>query len=443
MSNGIIRAISDDIISKHESEVEYCETNIMDEVSRPFPQISHFIRNVGFPWSWPDSPRSRTEALRSIGLSSGSPEFVLKQYEQDVYDLSRSLGLSIDDAERWVLRARRFWSEGSNLGPLEHSDDAPGESTSDGLQVNPSAQLSNKSAGDSTFRSKDKIEDNLHITTINELKGPEQLQQPEFPYFKFDRRSDNDTATPATLKPSTLSAESLVDNEVSHDEEASKTDTAFEREEKAWKRARKALKQERKKATTRADKRKRKKGEDRQIANLEGPAEAIKTVEEVSQFEQLEDKDKSQRQRKKGRKRKEELEVPPHFEVHYGGEVSQFEQLDDKAKSQRQKKKGRKREEEFEVLPQSEVHCGEQQQRLKNRRVESDAQDVKSRKSKIKKRSPYYSPFFQRSSLTEAGKDVNRKVNQLMDHGGSGFSFKKDVAIDEAKMLVDFQTPMI
>ena len=392
ISNAIDRAISDNKIGESDRGsreylnaedpiVEYLETVFMEEISGPSPQISHFIRDHEFPRSWPFGRWLKTAAQRS-SLSRQ------KQYEQDIYNFSRTLGHSMDDAERWVLKAREFWCE----------VDYGSTNAEEGEQVSSSHEMLDQtsrepSAGDSTFRSKDKVEDNLHIMTINELKGPGQLQHPEFPYFKFYRRSENDKATPATLKASTLTTEPL----------ASRTDTGVEEEEKAGKKARKALKQEKRKAMRQAEKRKRKKGEDEQIANLGEPAEAIKTVEEVSQFEQLEDKVKSQRQKKEGRKRKEELEVPPQSEVYY-----------------------------------------EEQHKHKKRRVESDAQDVNFRKSKAKKHGPQSSPFFQRSSLTEAGKNVNRKVNQLMDHEGGGSNFKKkDVADDEAKMLVDFSTPMI
>ena len=417
--------------------VEYLKTVFMDEISGPSPQISHFIRSHVFPWSCPVRPLLMTEAQRSIGLPSDSPLSAQKQYEQDVYDFSRTLGLSMNDAERWVLKAREFWSEekydsintekdedfsSSNemldqpfkeraqgiftipLGSVEHSDHAPGNSTSDGLPVDPPPHLGNESAGGSNFRSKNTIEDNLQSMTINELKGLEQLQQPELPYFNFYRRSENDKATPATLKRSTLTAESYVDNGVSHIKAISRTDKAVERKEKAAKRARKALKHAMKTATRQAEERKCKQGQDEQIANSEGQVEVTKTVEEVSEYRQLEDKDKFQRQKKKGRKRKEELEE----------------------------------------LRQSEAHYGQQQNKHNRSREEGEAQDVNSRKSKTKKRSPQYSPFFQRSSLTEAEKDVNRKVNRKMDYEASGFILKKqDVAIDEAKMMVDFPTPMI
>ena len=431
ISNAIDRAISDNIIVECDPTVEYLKTVFMDEISGPSPQISHFIRSHGFPWSCSVRPLLRTETQRSIGLPSASPLSAQKQYEQDVYNFSRTLGLSMHDADRWVLKAREFWSEkkyditnteeGEDVSspnemldqpsrepspgiftvplvPVEHSDHAPGNSTSDGLQVNPSPHLGKKSAGEPTFRSRKSIEDNLQIMTMNELKGP------ELPYFDFHRCSEDVEATRATLKPSTLTAELFVDNGVSHDKEVSRTDTAVEREEKAAKRARKALKHANKKPTRQAEKEKRKKREDEQIADPERQAEVTKIAGEVSQFEQLEDKDKFQQQKKKGRKRKEEPEA----------------------------------------LRQSEVHFGEQQTKHKRRRVESEAQDINSRKSKTKKRSPQYSPFFQRSSLTQAEKDVNRKVNRKMDYEASGSIFKKkDVAIDEAKMLVDFPTPMI
>ena len=417
------------------STVENLKKVFMDEISGPSPQMSQYIRNHGFPWSCPVRPR--LEAQRSIDVPSDSLLFAQKQYEQDLYNFSRTLGLSMDHSERWVLTAREFWSEenydstnteeGEDVGssnemldqparelspgmftvplvPVEHSDHVPGNSNSDGFQANPSPQLGNKSAGESAFRSRDAIEDNLQIMNINELKGAEQLQQPELPYFHHYRRSEDDKTTPATSRPSTLTAELFVDNGLSQDKEVNRTEAVVEgEEERTAKRARKALKQAEKEATRQAGKRKRKKGEDEQIANPEGQAKMTKTVENPSQFEQLEDKDKYQRRKKKGRKRKEELEVPP----------------------------------------QSGLRFGEQHEHKKGR-VESDVQDVNPRKSKTKKRNPQYSPFFQRSSLAEAEKDVNRKVNQLMDlEPSDSISKKKDVAIDEAKVLVDFSAPMI
>ena len=437
ISNAIDRAISDNIIVECNQTVEYLKKVFMDEISGPSPRISHFIRNHGFPWSCPLRPRLRTEAQRSTGLLSGSPFSVQKQYEQYVYNFSRTLGLSMDDAERWVLKAREFWSEekydNTNIGegeavnssnemldqpsnvpspaifnvplvPVEHSDQAPGNNTLNKLQAHPSPQLSNKSASESAFKSKDAIEDNLQIMTINELKGAEQLQQPELPYVNSHCRSEEDKATWAMLRTSALTAGSFVDNGVSHDREVERTEPAVEGEkEKAAKRARKALKQAEKKATRQTEKRKRKKGEGEQINNPEMQINLTKTVEEASQFEPLENKDGSKQQKKKGRKRKEEFEVPS----------------------------------------QSEVYFGEQHKHKKGR-LESDAHNVNSGKSHTKKRGPQYSPFFKRSSLTEAEKDVNRKLIQLMDHVPSGFiPKKKDVAIDEAKMLVGFPTPMI
>ena len=431
ISNAINRAISDDMIVECGSTVEYMKKVLMDEISGPSPQISHYIRKHGFPWSCPLRPRLRSKAQRSINSSSGSLLSAQKQYEQDVYNFSRTLGLPMDGAERWVLKAREFWSEdkyditntdegddfsNSNemldqsarepspemftvpLVPVEHSDHAPGNSTSDGFQANPSPQLGSKSAGESTFRSKDAIEDNLQIMTINELKGTEQPQQPELPYFNLYRRSEDNNTRPATLQPSILTAESFVDSGVSHDQEVTRTETAFEKEEKAAKSARKARRKAEKAAMKRVEKRKRQKGGHEQIANPKGQAVMTKTLEEMSEFEQLEDKDKFQRQKKKGRKRKSELEL----------------------------------------LSQSGEYLGEQSKHKKSK-VENDAQDVNSRKSKIKKRSPQYSPFFLRE------KDVNRKVYHPVDHEpNESIPKKKDAAIfEEAKMLVDFQTPMI
>lgn len=323
------------------STVEYLKSVFMDEISGPSPQISHCIRNHDFPRSCPIRPCLRTKAQRSTGLPSGSSLSAQKQYEQDVYNFSRTLGLSMDDAETWVLKAREFWSE----------ERYNSTNTEEGEDVSSSSEM---------------------------------LDQP----FR--------EPSPAMFTVPLVSVEhSETEAAVEKDGEKAAKDTV--------KSARKAPQKAEKKVTRQAEKSKRKKGDGEQIANSGGQAKMTDTIEEASQFEQLEDKDKSQRQKKRGRKRKEELEV----------------------------------------LRQSEVNFGEQHKHKKSR-MESDAQDVNSRKSKTKKRHPQYSPFFQRSSLTEAEKYVNRKVNQLTDHESSGsIPEKKDVAIDEAKMLVDFSTPMI
>lgn len=290
ISNAIDRAISDNIIAECNPTLEYLKTVFMDEISGPSPQINHFIRNHDLPRSCPVKPRLRTKAQQLISLPSDSLFPAQKRYDQDVYNISRTLGLSVDDAERWVLKAREFWSE-------ENYDSAD-------------------------------IEEGKDVSSSNETLD-QSFREPSPGMF---------TGPSGYVQPSIHAAR-------------------------------------------------------------------IRTSE-ASQFEHLESKNKSQRQKKKGRRRKEELKAPP----------------------------------------QSEIHFGEQHNHQKGR-VESEAQSVNSRKfkkSKSKKRRPQYSPFFQRSSLAEAEKNINRKVNQLIGHEPSDYLPKeKDAAIEEATMLVDFPTPMI
>ena len=68
----------------------------MDEICAPAPEISQFLRNHDFIQYTPYSP------------TLTSREADQRQYEQDVYDFSRDLGLPIHDAEKWVLKAREF-----------------------------------------------------------------------------------------------------------------------------------------------------------------------------------------------------------------------------------------------------------------------------------------------------------------------------------------------
>ena len=364
-----------------DSIVEYLKMIFMDEIAGPSPQINHLIRNQDFPWSCSVSPQFRKNKIRSVDLPSGSVISAQKQYEQNVYDFSRNLGLPMDGAEQWVLKARKFWDEKISFFQ------AP------------------SSAGESTFISKDGFPDNVQLMTINQLDGVRHLQQDPLRYLEnYDRRSDDDRTTQATLRPSALTDESFVANMVGH----STTETVVkEGGEKSVKRAarnaRKAQRKAEKEAARQAEKSKYQKSADELVGSPEGQATTTVTFDEASQIEQLEDNDKPQRQRKKARKHKSDHELPPQSEVQ-----------------------------------------PEEYHKHKKVRLDSEAQDAKSKKSKTKNRGPQYSPYFQRSSVTEAEKDFNKTVKSIMDSERSiNKPNKKDVAIDKTKILMDFPFPMI
>ena len=124
ISNAIEQAISHDLMRTHESTVGCLEKLFMDEISGPSPQISQFIRNHEFIWSCSVTPRCRMKARGIFGLSSGSLQSAQRQYEQDVYNFSRNLGLPMDGADKWVLKAREVWSEKDYNSPdTEQSND--------------------------------------------------------------------------------------------------------------------------------------------------------------------------------------------------------------------------------------------------------------------------------------------------------------------------------
>ena len=388
ISNAIERAISINLITGYGRSAESLEKVFMDEISAPTPQISHFIRNHRFIWAF-SAPKgwSRREALEMSGYKSGSKRSAQRRYEQDVYDFSRNLGLPMDGAEKWVLKARDFWCEKGfdrtdteesddvsswdempdqpsrasspemfrlPLVAVEHSDEAPRDTTSGELQANRSPEPGGTpvfgvlqaptSANESIFKIQDKIENTVQPMTKSQSLGTRQLQQRQLHNLDGpDRCSEDDINTPATL--------AVVNG---NGEKAAK---------RAVKRSRKAKVKADKGATMRDQA-----GKHEHLGNPEEQVEMASNSEQLSQFEQLEVKDKPQLQRERARKRKRD----------------------------------------HDLLPQSEVHLGEN-------RVDGEAQDVDTRKGKRKTRGPQQSPFFQRNNGRKAKKkDAGMKAEQHM-----------------------------
>ena len=393
----------------------------MDEISGPYPQINDLIRNHEFVFSLSGTPKWDGKVTYMAGRPCGSLASAQRQYEQDVYDFSRDMGLTMDSAEKWVLKAREYWSENSMdpeesddvsnldekldlplrvsssealglpIAPVEQSDQAPRDITSRGFQatLSPEArgtsvfdvsQASNFS-GDLTPNSKEEIEDVVQLTTENEFKGAKRLQQRQLQNSKDpDYGFEDDRNMPATLGDPIPSGEFFLDNVIDYDGEVNRIKAVIkEKKEKAAKKtvrnARKAKLKAGKKATRQAEKDSRQEGMYEHVDHLGGQWETTKTRENLSQFEQLEDKDKPQQQKRKGQKRKRDREL----------------------------------------LNQSEVESGEHHKH-KRGRMNSDAQDAHPRKPKAKKGGPKCSPFFQPSSdPTGKKKDAGKEAEQQMD----------------------------
>lgn len=406
ISNAIERAISIDLITEYGRSAESLEKVFMDEISAPTPQIPRFIRDHRLIWSF-SAPKgwSRREALEKSGYKSGSKRSAQRRYEQDVYDFSRNLGLPIDGAEKWVLKARDFWCENGfdstnteesddlsswdempdqssrasspelfrlPLVPIEHSDEAPRDKNRSpefgGTSVFGVSQALTSECK-STFRSKDKIEDNVQPMKRNQFVGARQLQQRQLQNLeRSGRRSEDDVNMPVMLKPPILGDRSFLVDLVGPVKDISSTEAVVSGNgEKA---SRTAVKKSRK-AKVKADK----------GATIENPA---------GKHEHLGSSD-------------EQVKV-----------ASNSEQLELKDKPQVQKGKGSKRKRDHDLLSQTEVLFGESHKHQKGH-VDGETQDVNPRKGKRKIRGPQQSPFFQRNNGPKAKKkDAGMKAQQHM-----------------------------
>ncbi len=444
ISNAIERAISDQLIpsleehERFESAIseqimfphkvreyfeEIFENLFLDEICGPCPQIKDFIRKHEFT-SFLKYPKKhyRKNNLQYF-YRSDTLEDEQRQYEQDVYDFSRNLGLSVNEAENWVLKAREFFSEKdygstdtessdianssdemldqsfglsspekfrSPLMPVEHSDQAPydassPDSPSNLLPESVSMSVSGPSQaltleGVSTSNSKDAIEDVGQITAESKIKSAKQLQQCQLQTLKDpDRRSEDPQIQPTTRTLPDPSDERPVDNISNDGRDTNEIERVVnEKEEKAAKKAaknaRKAKLKAEKEAKRQLEKKKSRDGEHEHTDSPEGQLKMISNSEELLQSERLEEKEKPQKQ----------------------------------------KEKGRKRQRDHDVLPQSDVQSGEHHKHKKSR-VDSDAQGDVSSKIKRKKTGPQSSPFFKRSSGIKAKRKDDKKAEAKTD----------------------------
>ncbi len=411
--NAIERAISDQLIPVN-FNTEWTFLNIfLNEICKPHPQINRFIRKYDL--------QTLYEYL------SGSLKSTQWQYEQDVYDFARNLGLSVNEAENWVLKAREFFSEVNfvdtdaeisdianssdemldqsfglsspekfrlPLMPVEHSDQAPYDPSSPDSPANLLPESVNMSGSRSSqalalegvsTNSKDAMEDVGQNTAKSKIKSAEQLQQCQLQTFKDpDRRSEDPKVQPTTRTLPDPDDERPVDNVINDGRDTNEIERVVNEKEdkaakKAVKNARKAKLKAEKEAKRQLEKKKSRDGKHEHTDSPEGQLKMISNPEELSQSERLEDKEKPQKQ-----------------------------------------KKGRKRQRDHDVLPQPDVQSGEHHKHKKIR-VNSDAQGDVSSKTKRKKVGPQSSPFFKRSSGIKAK--------------------RKD--IDKAEHKTDFSSPMI
>lgn len=443
ISNAIEHAISNGLMKTRDSTVGYLEKVFMDEICGPSPQIRYFIRNHEFILS---------SSVR-MSASSGSLRSAQKQYEQDVYDFSRDLGFPMNGAEKWVLKARDVWSgkgydspdveETDHVSsrkemphhsseeallemfrlksaPVEHFDQEPRDIASRGTEGKFSPELESTlvpdilqapvSAGESTFKNNDEIEDVSQIMTENKVKHANQLQQRQLQNWKDSgRHLEDDGNMQATIKNSVPSDESSVGNLVDLHDEFNRVEAVVEEK------GDKATKNTAQKAAKKAHR-----------EQLEIEMELAKFSVKLKSALKAHNRSLGDSER--------ELKTTETFE-----EGLQFEQLEeDKIKHQRQKRKTRKRKRDHGLPPQSDVQLKEYHKH--NIAIaDSDPEDANPRKSKTKKGGSQCSPFFQRTSGSKAGEDnASIQAKRLLESQRNN-----DDSLLKARPSVGFQAPMI
>lgn len=415
ISNAIEYAISQYVITRYDEPSENrLEAIFMNKISAPAPQMSHFIRDHRFVFLSHHSNPFPRQLLREFCHPSGSLKSAQRQYEQDVYDHARNLGLPMDEAEEWVLEARKICSEKDyDSMDTQESDSADNSDvTSDQVYISSSSErpvlplplakaldkalcnasqlgeeeirLSAESRNDSALdapqvlpfpnesgvHSEDETEQTKQVLRQSNSRGAKQVQG----YLQILKDSGSDSAYENfVLRLRFLGDEPLINNVAGLREEIDRMEAADKtKEEKAArkdaKRAHRAELRAQKDPRRQAEKSKSQKSKDPQAGRPQDGNALMSKPEHTSQVQPL-------TQKRKGNKRKSEPELPVQTEV-----------------------------------PSGEHHKHEK------RRVNRDAQDAKSKKPKRQKGvRPQHSPFFQRSSGIEAKKkDAVKKAEQLM-----------------------------
>lgn len=389
----------------------------MDEIVAPAPQISQFIRDHGFVSLPHQSHPLPKQTIRRFYHPSGSLKSAQRQFEQDVYDLARNMGLSMDEAEQWVLKAREVCSEmtygdwvteesdnddssdemigqtsipsSSNrpafpLPSIQNLDRAlcdatrPGEedarSSTQSRAIPPfEAPAAFPFPNESSIKSEDKTERTKNLLRESSSKEAKQVQH----YLQNLKRSGSRSAYDSIiLRLQFRGDEPLIDKITGLREEIDRVEAIDRTKEgkaarRHAKKARIAELQAHKEGRLQAEKTDSQRSNDYQVARPEEQGFLPKNPEHPPKVEY---QDQHLKQKKKGRKRKSELELPIHL-----------------------------------------VEASEDYHKHKKGRVDGDAQDAHFKKTKRKKdMGPQHSPFFQRSSGVKPKKKERVRKAELM-----------------------------
>lgn len=396
VSNAIQRLISEDYLrhTNLDGTEETVESWFMEEITKPTPQLSRFIREHHFVW-----------------ISSSS----IRMCEQDVYDLARKLGLSMQEANQWVLTARESWSKkdydneesvgvdisdetsyqlydspilepSMPLPPIGDLDNATLTPIRAGGYTRSSQQFRGTSTIDAPpafpspdeprIAGEDETEEVGQLLARSKSKGAKQVQR----YIQSLKDIDPHFAYDSVMsRLQFLNGEPLIDNVAGLREEIDKMEAAGKTKEgkAARNKAKKAARKDAKQAT---------------MAVPEAQNVASRPIA----------KNKSR-------------ESDPH-------QAERSEEQEPLTSNLEQKKRGGKRKRKHELSALSEVPS-EAHHKHKRGRVDRDALDANSKKDREKQDTgPQHSPFFQRSNGPKA---------------------KKKDAVKKAEQLMGFQSPMI
>lgn len=267
----------------------------MDKISAPTPQISHLIRTHGFVVHSSVSPNwIRRQELGDCRYPAGSLKWAQRHYEQDVYDLARCLGHSMDEAEGWALQAREFCSEKKHLKDETAKTEQLLAESNYGLRV----EIDRMEAADKTKEQKSVQKDAKKARIADSKVQGKARRQAE--RENAQNSNDHQTGRPEEQEPWTSNVGHPLD------------DQALNEQDKPQQQ--------------------RKKGRKRKTETFEHPPNV----------QALNDQDKPHQQRKKGRKRKSDHELPVQSEVPDEHDKHKKRRMDDRQDDNSKQTKSKK-----------------------------------------------------------------------------------------------------
>ena len=364
-----------------ECEVDNVVCFFMDELAKPAPQVERFIRqNQLRKYICDYEERSRMEILRDHYGRWISVRLAQRIFEQEVYDFSRSIGLSKEQATGHVIKARESSSRCDiDLPELGDYESSECEDILNYLYSYPEPEGLPfvKEPKGLMYVSENETRKIEQLLAESNSKGAKQVKR------YLQTLKDNGSSFEyemIILRLQFLGGEPLVDNISGLRENIASMEAADKTREK------KAARKDVKKAHT---------------IELRAQKEARRHLEKKKS------RDSNDHQASRPDEQGFLTSNPSH--------PPNVQSLEVQGKPLKRTKKGNKRKSELALPIQSEI-LSEDHHKHKKGRVDRDVQDTNSKKVKKKKAvGPQQSPFFQRSSGPKAKKkDDGRILEQLM-----------------------------